>query len=237
MADCNPPHWDTSKRRIHSNAGGSNRKTKKCRVRTDNVEGLQHIAGVVALHLQEATQQEESSFDISSILDTIPFVKMLADVSTDGDGPEVPLVSRVYEEKFMRQCISASEKPCIMQSQCECMLIDNRQRFVGVAFTVPSQKIVNNGMCVLCLRKTTQMLFYKTIHCGNTVNAVIQKYGNICNEPNEYHVSAMLVCPPNGPVNSMPLPIVAHQRNKYSVVEKAGILWIKQHNVAYEDFT
>ena len=72
---------------------------------------------------------------------------------------------------------------------------------------------------------------------GHNPNAVIQKHGNICNQNGEYHKSAMLICPPNGPVSCMPIPIVAHQRNQYSVVEKAGVHWIKQHNVYYEDFT
>jgi hypothetical protein len=46
----------------------------------------------------------------------------------------------------------------------------------------------------------------------------------------------MLICPPNGPVHCMPMPIVAHQRNRYSVVTQHGIRYIKQHNVYMEDF-
>jgi hypothetical protein len=34
----------------------------------------------------------------------------------------------------------------------------------------------------------------------------------------------------------MPLPIVAHQRNRYSVVEHFGVKYIKQSNVYMEDF-
>ena len=34
----------------------------------------------------------------------------------------------------------------------------------------------------------------------------------------------------------MPLPIVAHQRNRYSVTTHHGIRYIKQHHVYMEDF-
>lgn len=237
MSLCDPPHWETHKRRNAATPDAAPRKQKKIRAINNNEEGLKHITNIVSNHIRQGTQIEKDDYDISALLDTIPFVKMLADVNVDADAPPVPLVTRVYEENYMRQCISDSETPCVMQSQCECMLIDTKQPFVGVAFTVPSEASISNGMCLLCLRKTTQMLFYKTIHSGHNVKAVIQKYGNICNEPGEYHASAMLICPPNGPVHSMPLPIVAHQRNKYTVVNKSGVLWVQQHNVYYEDFT
>ena len=236
MSMCEPPHWETNKRRSLEIAHPAPRKSKKAKAINDNQEGLRHISSVVSKHISQGTIVNSSDWDISAILSDIPFVKLLTDVNVDVNGAQVPIVSRVYEEKYMRQCISDSETPCVMQNQCECTMIDPSQPFVGVAFTIPSETSVNNGMCILCLRKTTQMLFYKTIHSGHSVKAIIQKYGNICNEPGEYHASAMLICPPNGPVQSMPLPIVAHQRNKYTVVNNSGILWIKQHNVQYEDF-
>jgi hypothetical protein len=34
----------------------------------------------------------------------------------------------------------------------------------------------------------------------------------------------------------MPLPIVAHQRNRYSVIEHFGVKYIKQSGVYMEDF-
>lgn len=236
MSSCDPPHWETNKRRNAISSEHTTRKPKKIRAINDNQEGLKHITNVVSNHINKGTKTDCDDCDISSLLDTVPFVKMLADVNVDADGPHVPLVSRLYEEKFMRQCIADSETPCVMGAQCECMVIDPNQPFVGTSFIIPSESTPNNGMCLLCLRKTTQMLFYKTIHSGHAVKAVIQKYGNICNEPGEYHASAMLICPPNGPVHCMPMPIVGHQRNKYTVVNKAGILWIQQHNVLYEDF-
>ncbi len=58
----------------------------------------------------------------------------------------------------------------------------------------------------------------------------------ICDVSGEYHSSAMLVMPSHGPVHSMPLPVVAHQRNKYYVVLVDGRVRLKQRNVYVEDF-
>lgn len=65
---------------------------------------------------------------------------------------------------------------------------------------------------------------------------IIQRYGNICNHENEYAREVCLICPPNGPVECMPLPSVSHQRNKYSVVQKNGIKYILQHYMGMQDF-
>ncbi len=135
----------------------------------------------------------------------------------------------------MRECKDKTEKPCIFQTQCECMKIDRDNQFVGVQFALPCVQ-TSNGMCILCLRKSTHLIFYIVLREGHRVKHVIQKYGNICNVPGEYHSSAMLICPAHGPVHSMPLPIVAHQRNRYSVVTHFGIRFMKQSNVYMEDF-
>jgi hypothetical protein len=176
----------------------------------------------------------ESSGHLSWLLSKISVVKMLAGLPEHGMY-SVPIVTRAYEESYMRECKDASEKPCIFNSQCECMKIDRDNAFVGVQFELPCMQ-TSNGMCVLCLRKSTHLIFYNILREGHRVKHVIQKYGNICNMPGEYHHSAMLICPPHGPIHSMPLPIVAHQRNRYSVVTHFGTRYMKQHDVYMEDF-
>jgi hypothetical protein len=146
----------------------------------------------------------------------------------------IPEVTRAYEEQYMRAC-RKSENPCVMGDKCECMFIDTDKSFVGTQFVFPTLHI-ENSMCILCLRKTTQLLFYKIIQKGLPATIPIQKHGNICNKPGEYHPEAMLVCPPSGPLHCLPLPIVAHQRNRYTVHEIHGIKYIKQHGVGMEDF-
>lgn len=148
--------------------------------------------------------------------------------------PSIPEVSRAYEEEFMRST-KKSETPCVMGDRCECMFIDSEHPFVGTKFVFPTLHTENN-MCILCLRKITQLLFYKIIQKGIPSSIPIQKHGNICNKPGEYHPQAMLICPPSGPLHCLPLPIVAHQRNRYSVHDLHGIKYIKQHGVGMEDF-
>ena len=182
------------------------------------------------------TIPEVSRLETKTLLDSIPFYKLLSSISPDKNMQQIPLVTRVYEETFMRQCIAPSERPCVMGNQCECMMIDPEQAFVGVEFCVPNEAAARNGMCVLCLRKITTLLFYHTIQKGVGVHTPIQRYGNICNQEGEYHPSAMLICPPNGPVACMPLPIVAHQRNRYTVVRVHGVCYLQQRRVGMQDF-
>ena len=44
----------------------------------------------------------------------------------------------------------------------------------------------------------------------------------------------MIFANPNGPVQCMPLPIVAHQRNRYTVVKVGGIPHLQQVGVDME---
>lgn len=88
--------------------------------------------------------------------------------------------------------------------------------------------------CVLCSRMTTQQLFFDIVFDGLSINTLIQRYGNIHSVENEYAQEVMLICPPTGPVHCMPLPIVSHQRNRYSVVKAGGIRWVRQHGVFFQ---
>lgn len=184
--------------------------------------------------LSSGIPQPEETGNLGWLLSKISVVKMLAGLP-EQSLYSVPIVTRAYEESYMRECKDATEKPCIFNSHCECMKIDRENQFVGVQFELPCMQ-ASNGMCVLCLRKSTHLIFYNILREGHRVKQVIQKYGNICNMPGEYHHSAMLICPPHGPIHSMPVPIVAHQRNRYSVITHFGTRYMKQHNVYMEDF-
>ena len=184
--------------------------------------------------LSAALPKPEGGGHLDWLISKISVLKMLSGLP-EPTAYSVPVVTRAYEESYMRECKDASEHPCVLGSHCECMKIDRDNQFVGVQFALPSME-ASNGMCLLCLRKSTHLIFYNVLREGHRVKHVIQKYGNICNQAGEYHPSAMLICPPNGPVHCMPLPIVAHQRNRYSVVTHFGIRFMKQHNVNMEDF-
>ena len=196
---------------------------------------VDHLKGIVSRHIQQQPSESDVPEDWQWLISKISIAKMLQ-TTTQIPKARIPIISRKYEESFMRECKNDNEKSCVFQAQCECMKIDPLNAFVGVQFSLPSLQPQEHGMCVLCMRKSTHIMFYNILQEGYNVKTVIQKYGNICNQPGEYHPSAMLICPPNGPVHCMPIPIVAHQRNRYSVVTHHGIRYIKQHNVYMEDF-
>jgi len=231
-----PSAWSNQKRKPAS--VDDMRVDSPKRARSDKC-GAGLIQEVMTDHLRNNCLTEvpaQSAFDTNTLLETVPFCKMLASMATNSSVYDVPIMSRVYEERFMRECTSPLEKGCVMDKQCECMLIDASRPFVGVQFCIPNVNDETNGLCVLCLRKITTLLFFQTIHKGIPIHTRIQRHGNICNDENEYHPSVMLVCPPNGPVESMPVPIVAHQRNRYEVVVVLGVHYLKQIKVGMQDF-
>ena len=275
--DSLPAAWETSKRKQFEFKNA--RRCKRPRHDFQNRSHVDTIKLVVEKQLAIASETPtDITLDIDPLLSSIPFIKLLNTIKPDANVPSIPLVSRQYEERFLREALPHKESSCVMGSQCECMVLDIQKPFVGMQFVIPNTLETNdndamptdntdrlhhsnstmllddisdlpestqstsnpnpngqqkpmsshppdasaswlnrskstNGMCLLCLRKTTQILFYQTIHKAQRINGVIQKYGNICNEAGEYHNNAMLVCPPNGPIQCIPLPIVSHQRS------------------------
>ena len=185
--------------------------------------------------------------ELESIVANVPFLETMQsmfsfETTNMTRKYNVPIITKDYEEMYMRESFLTEDVDCIMGVNCECMFVDAQMPFVGTRFwseqfiTHNSEAPISNKMCVLCCRKNTQQLFYDLIFSGVRFNGYIQLYGNICAVPNEYAKEAVLICPPNGPISCMPFPMVAHQRNRYSVVVKNGVKYIKQHNVYFEDF-
>lgn len=233
---CLPASWSSNKRR----SSQYTEPNKKARV--DNGDLFYKIIDTISDSISHAELSAPNDVQCTYtwpdnlLHDTLPFMSMLQQMP-DKHEKQLPLITRAYEERYMRSCVSNTEKPCIMGANCECMFIDSSLPFVGIQFPMPAASFVpNSTLCLLCLRKSTQILFYHVVQNNVQTTKCIQKYGNICNEKNEYHVSAMLICPPSGPVHNMPLPVVAHQRNRYSVEKTNGVYYIRQHGVYYEDF-
>jgi len=149
---------------------------------------------------------------------------------------DIRFVSKSYEDNYLRQPINDEEKKCVRGSDCECMHIDKTQPFVGVEYVLPWETEKNGltGMCLPCVRATTQILFYDIIHSGTTVNGIIQRFYNKHSVQGEYKLSKMLVCPPNGPIENLPMPIMRHQRNLYKVYKENKIYYMKQINVDFQ---
>lgn len=156
---------------------------------------------------------------------------------------DIPVVTRAYEESYMRSAIG-SECSCVMGHDCECMLLDDKQPFVGMRFQLPnfeSSSVVSDinlriTMCVICIRKTTQRLYYDAVYKGVTPACIIQVYGNVFGEPDEYAEEVALRVPADSSLVCMPLPIVSHQRNRYIVRRDEKVYRLKQVRVNVSDF-
>jgi hypothetical protein len=176
--------------------------------------------------------------NLDHILARVPYKSMLENLFGNADQqqevPDVPILSKAYEESFMRQPMQG-ERPCVMGDQCECMHIDRNAPFVGVELRLPGDPDTAQ-MCVLCSRATTQKCFYDMCFLGRPVKGVIQRYGGIFGQPGEYAAECTLICPRSLGMASMPAPSVSHQRNRYSVVVHGGAKQLRQHRVGFEDF-
>ena len=67
---------------------------------------------------------------------------MFADEQGQSAVPQhVPVVPRAYEESFMHEHDPATEQPCVMGNQCECMFIDKDNRFIAPQFILPDMQV------------------------------------------------------------------------------------------------
>jgi len=177
--------------------------------------------------------------DTDNLISRLPYKKMLADMFGNNlrghlNNSNIPYVTRVYEESFMREPMNSGERPCAKGKFCECMFLDKAQPFVGVEFLLPGEQPPRTpNMCVLCYRSTTQQLYYDVIFDKCDFPGCIQKFGNIHSEPGEYSLDAMLIAAPTAPIHIMPLPIVSHQRNRYVIYVASGIKRLKQSKVYF----
>ena len=186
--------------------------------------------------LHQGKSITDLDLDFDHILSQLPYRSILENMfsETDSEPVNLPIISKTYEESFMRQA-KHDENQCVLGNMCECQFIDSCAPFIGVEFRLFNDP-PKPQMCVLCSRRTTQKLFYDMCHTGKSPVGVIQRYGNIFGQPGEYATECMLACPQGFNLHHMPLPIMSHERNKYSVVTQGGLKYLQQHRVAFEHF-
>ena len=120
--------------------------------------------------------------DLDVILSRVPYREILENLYGRDQRPtsDVPVVSRIYEESFMREPTKA-ERACASGELCECNFIDPCMPFTAVEFVAPGEDYPPTpNFCVLCSRKVTQKLFYDILFTGKEAHGIIQRYGNIC---------------------------------------------------------
>ena len=203
-----------------------------------------HLPHLILRNINTASKAPPipAELDLDAILSRVPYRDILENLygrAAAPPRPDVPVVTRAYEESFLREP-TGSERPCVAGELCECMFIDPCTPFVAVEFLLPGEAPPPTPhFCVPCGRKVTQKLFYDTLFTAGPATAppcLIQRYGNLCSVPGEYARECMLVSPPHAPLHCMPLPIMSHQRNKYRVVIANGLKHLEQLRVRHEDF-
>lgn len=228
-----------------------------CRSIMDAIQKCNAFCASLESKKLSGSQEEdaEESISLDHVLSSAPFRSMLQDLlgfssssssseeASGTGGLEIPLVTKSYEEMFMREPVYEYERECVMGAECECNFVGVKpgDGFVGVEFLLPNESGLDSEQrarqrCVLCHRKQVQSRFYDMVYTGRPCRGVIQRYGNICNQENEYARDVMLICPPNGPVEHMPFPVASHQRNRYTVYVNGGIRYIRQNFMGWKDF-
>jgi hypothetical protein len=204
---------------------------------------LMHLGKTTGGSLPPPCDKEDTDdlqMEVHCLLSKLPYQKMLSDLFSHNDrellsNPNIPYVTRGYEENFMREPLNSTERLCAKGEQCECMFIDAEQPFTGIEFLLPGEKQPPTPhLCVVCCRAVTQQLYYDIMFDKHDFGGVIQRFGNIHSQPGEYALDAMLIAAPNVALHIMPLPIVSHQRNRYSVFMKRGIKHLKQSRVHFQ---
>lgn len=221
---------------------------KRAKLWTDDIDENSHntfqsvatdssLKNNIERKLHQTRNITEQEIDLDHILSHIPYRSLLENLfpsTSCAEATTLPIISKSYEESFMRQS-RQNENPCVFGSLCECQFIDPCAAFTAVEF-----RLFNDSpkpqMCVLCSRRTTQKMFYDMCFSGKPTNSIIQRYGNIFGQPGEYSTECMLSCPHGLNLHCMPLPVMSHQRNKYSVVSSGGLKYLSQHRVSYEHF-
>lgn len=226
-----PSDWKHSHRKRKAQAKtDAPPETKKIKEDSKSLEDLgREICREIVGAKEPKDMEELMNFD--SVLSTVPYQQILQNLfggNSEAVLKDIPVITRSYEESFMREPINRNERPCAMGSSCECMKIDPQNQFVGVEFKLPIEEVVGPHMCVLCSRKTTQKLFYDLVYGSAPPVGLIQRYGVMANTIDEYKAEYCLIMPPQGPVQCMPLPSVIHCRNNYTVQTRACIRYVIQ---------
>lgn len=91
---------------------------------------------------------------------------------------DIKAVSKKYEDMFLRQAMSKNERSCVQGQNCECMFLDQSQPFVGVEYRLPweNEKGETPGLCLVCSRAATQLLFFDLLQSRDKINGVIQRW-------------------------------------------------------------
>ena len=144
---------------------------------------------IAQLSKQPSVAVPKEDMDVHCLLTKLPYQKMLSDLFTHHDkevlpSPNIPYVTRAYEESFMREPLHSTERLCAKGDLCECMFIDLENPFTSVEFLLPGEKQPTTPhLCIVCCRAVTQQLYYDIMFDKHDFCGVIQRFGNIHSQP------------------------------------------------------
>ena len=217
-----PKDWVNQKRARSGLAKGRDSNKKRFRseavISNNSSDSVDDICSAVCNKISTC-EEVDYELDFSDVLSHVDYKGVLEGLFGGcGMGADVPVITRAYEESFLREPMSG-ERKCVMGTSCEAMMIDKTKPFVAVEFLLPNQHTDTPQLCVLCSRKNTQRLFYDFLYRStpSSCTGTIQRYGVLCDVPGEYSKDACLVMPPHGPVHCMSYPSVSYTRSHYTV--------------------
>jgi hypothetical protein len=209
------------------------KKTRWVYEQTDPVS-LNELCGTICQSILDSkSKQADETLTFETVLSNVPYQKILENLFGGGSMPDyaVPMVTKAFEESFMRECMYQNERKCIMGPECECRFVDKENQFTGVEFLLPGQSTTDctPQMCVLCSRKHAQKMYHDMLFRPPATHiGTIQRYGVMCSVDGEYCVDYALTMPPHGPVQCMPYPSPVHSRNNYSIKVHSATRYIVQ---------
>jgi hypothetical protein len=236
-----PATWNTNKRQRSSRSRGDTlrKKTRWAYEQAEPVSLNDLCNNICQTILDSKSKEADETLTFETVLSNVPYQKILENLFGGGAMPEcaVPVVTKAFEESFMRECIYQNERKCVMGNECECRFVDKDNQFTGVEFLVPGQSVseCTPQMCVLCSRKHTQKMYYDMLFRPPVMHiGTIQRYGVLCSVEGEYSVDYALIMPPHGPVQCMPYPNPVHSRNNYSIrIHSAHRYIVQRSEVAF----
>ena len=232
-----PSTWSTQKRpksaRPKNEPAAGRKKARQAHEPAEPVS-VHDLAQTIADSILESSsaRPEACVLNLNTILSGVAYREILQNLfggSDDALLEEVPVVSKAYEEAFLRESMLPSERPCVMGVECEGHFISKEHRFPCTEFLLPGETRDEPRMCVLCCRKHTQKMYYDLLYNPpSTHMGVIQRYGVVVGVRDEYDGAATLIMPANGPVHAMPFPSVAYCRANYAVVVRNAVRFVVQ---------
>ncbi len=119
-----PATWNTNKRQRSSRCRSDSmrKKTRWVYEQTDPVSLNELCGSICQVILDSKSKQSSETLTFETVLSNVPYQKILENLFGGGSMPDyaVPVITKAFEESFMREPMYQNERKCVMGSECEC---------------------------------------------------------------------------------------------------------------------